>query len=155
VKRRAKADERTPAQRAAEEFELAQSELREFIRENEDFVDEVRRLVENYNAAVKRATVAIKTELQHSDRERIQFGQFGAMKKSKDFWDGRELAAIVSARQADLFLKEEIVYKVDVDKLDQLIRQGEVDRDGVYKAFHQQPPTIAMMPGCPKELGSI
>ncbi|MCK4306546.1 MAG: hypothetical protein KAY24_20050 [Candidatus Eisenbacteria sp.] len=148
-------EERTAAEQAAEQFDGAQMELREFVQDNDEFVTEVRRLVENYNAAVKRAVTALKGELKNSDRKRLQFGQFGAMKKKKDFWDGTDLAALVPAGQSDLFLTEIVTYKVDVNKLEQLIRQGEVDRDEVFKAFHEVPPTIAMVPGCPKEMGTI
>lgn len=142
----------TSAEKAAERFEEAYTELNSFMEENHEFVDELRRLIDDHNAAIKEAVTALKSDLQNSDRDKLVIGRFGAVKKRKEFWDGMELAALVPARVSQHFLTEKLSYEVNVTKLEQLIRQGEVDRDEVYKAFHQDAPTLSLMPGTPKEL---
>lgn len=144
--------EPTAAERAVDRFEEANSELTEFMEDNYEFVDELRRLIDNYNAAIKEAATAVKGDLKNSDRDRLIIGRFGAIKKRKEFWDGMELAALVPGKISQHFLKEKLSYEVNVTRLEQLIRQGEVDRDEVYKAFHQNAPTLSLMPGTPKEL---
>lgn len=140
------------AEAAVERFEEASSELRAFAEDNFEFMDELRRLIEDYNASLKEATAALKNQLKNSDRDRLVIGRFGAIKKRKEFWDGMELAGLIPARISEHFLKERVSYEVDVNKLEQMIRQGEVDRDEAFKAFHRQDPTLSLMPGAPKEL---
>jgi NurA-like 5'-3' nuclease len=147
-----KENEPTPAERAAERFEEASSELTNFMEENHEFVDELRRLIDDHNSAIQEAVTAIKNDLQNSDRDKLVIGRFGAMKRKKEYWSGMELAALVPARISEHFLTEKLSYEVNVTKLEQLIRQGEVDRDEVYKAFHQDAPTLSLMPGTPKEM---
>ena len=142
----------TQAEKAAGRFDESQLELRTFMEDNDEFVDEMRRLVENHNANLKEAMVAIKGQLKNSPDDRLVVGQFGAMKKRKERWDGTALAAMFPAKLTDLFLQEIVTYEVNVSKLEQLIRQGEVDRDEAYKALLIDQPTLSMMPGCPKEL---
>lgn len=144
--------EPTAAERASERFEESYAELQSFMDENHEFVDELRRLIDEYNACIKEATTALKNDLKNSDRDKLVIGRFGAVKKRKEFWDGMELATLVPARVSQHFLTEKLSYEVNVTRLDQMIRQGEVDRDEVYKAFHQDAPTLSLMPGTPKEL---
>jgi hypothetical protein len=142
----------TSAERAAEKFETVQAELREFMADNDEFIDELRRLIENYNASLKEASVAVKSQLKNSPEDRLVIGQFGAMKKRNEKWDGTALAAMFPARISELFLREIVTYEVNVTKLEQLIRQGEIDREEAFKALHIGNPTLSMMGGCPKEL---
>ena len=146
------AEQLTSAERASVRFEESYTELQEFMNENHEFMDELRRLIDEYNACIKEMQAALKNDLKNSDRDKLVIGRFGAVKKRKEFWDGMELAVLVPARVSQHFLKEILSYEVDVTKLEQLIRQGEVDRDEVYKAFHQDAPTLSLMPGSPKEL---
>jgi hypothetical protein len=142
----------TAAELAVQRFEDADIELKAFMEENEEFIDELRRLIEERNSCIKEAMTAVKTDLKDSDRDRLVIGRFGALKKRSEFWDGKELAVLLPARVSRHFLKEIISYEVNVSKLEQMIRQGDVDRDEAYKAFHQNPPTLSAMPGCPKEM---
>lgn len=142
----------TSAEKASERFEAAQSELREFMNDNGELIDELRRLIENYNASLKEASVAVKGQLKNSPEDRLVVGQFGAMKKRNEKWDGTALAAMFPARVSEIFLQEIVSYEVNVTKLEQLIRQGEVDQEKAYKALHIGSPTLSMMGGCPKEL---
>lgn len=144
--------EPTAAEKAAERFEEAYSELQSFMEENHDVVDELRRLIDEHNACIKEATAALKNDLKNSERDKLVIGRFGAVKRRKEFWDGMELAALIPARVSQHFLTEKLSYEVNVTKLEQIIRQGEVDRDEAYKAFHQDEPTLSLMPGTPKEL---
>lgn len=147
-----KTEKKTAATNAVQRFELASRELTEFMDENDEFIDELRRLVDENNASLKEATTAVKNELKNSDRDKLVIGRFGAIKKKKTFWDGMELAALIPGQVSQHFLKERLSYEVNVTKLEQMIRQGEVDRDEAYKAFHEKAPTLAMMPGAPKEI---
>ena len=140
------------AQRTVDIFEKAQNELHQFIEENDELIDELRRLVDEHNATLKEAQVSIKNELKRSDDDRLVIGCIGAMKKRKEFWDGTALAKLFPAILSELFLEEQVNYEVNVTKLEQLIRQGEIDRDRAYKAFQINDPTMSLMSGCPKEL---
>lgn len=140
------------AEKAVKRFEDANDEMLEFMSENDEFIDELRRLVEERNATLKEATTTVKNELKKSGKDRLVVGRFGATKKKKTYWDGTELAELVPGKMSQHFLKEILSYEVDVTKLEQLIRQGDVDRDEVYKAFHEKAPTLSMMPGAPKEI---
>ena len=144
--------EPTTAERAVQRFEDADSELKAFMEENEEFIDELRRLIEERNACVKEALSAVKSDLKASDRDKLVIGRFGALKKRSEYWDGTELAGLLPGKVTRYFLKEIISYEVNVTKLEQMIRQGDVDRDEAYKAFHQKDPTLSAMPGCPKEM---
>ena len=135
-----------------ERFEDANEELNAFMEENEEFVDELRRLIENYNVSIREAAASIKGDLKNSERDKLVIGRFGAIKKRKDRWDGTELATLLPGRISQHFLTERVSYEVNVTRLEQMIRQGEVDRDEAYRAFHQEAPTLALMPGTPKEL---
>ena len=147
-----KSSEPTTAERAVQRFEDADAELKAFMDENEEFIDELRRLIEERNACVKEALSAVKSDLKASDREKLVIGRFGALKKRSEYWDGKELAGLLPAKVTSYFLKEIVSYEVNVTKLEQMIRQGDVDRDEAYKAFHQNAPTLSAMPGCPKEM---
>jgi hypothetical protein len=140
------------AERAVEGFEEANTELQEFMDDNDDFIDELRRLVDNRNASIKSAGAAVKASLRTSDRDKLQVGRFGAQKKKKEYWDGQDLLALLPKKTSKHFLKEVKSYEVNVTKLEQMIRQGEVDRDEAFKAWHQDTPTIALLPGCPKAM---
>lgn len=143
---------KTAAQVAVNRFEEAQEELRSFMKDNDEFIDELRRLVDEHNATLKEAQVALKGELKRSDDDRLVVGQLGVQKKRKEFWDGNALASLFPAALSELFLEEHVSYEVNVTKLEQMIRHGEIDRDRAFKAFERKTPTLAMMPGCPKEL---
>lgn len=142
----------TAAELAVERFETAQEELDEFLKDNSDFADELRRLVDNYNAAIKEAATSMKSDLRDSNRNKLMIGKFGVVKRRRDYWDGLELAAIVPGMVADQFLTEVLSYEVNVGRLEQMIRQGEVDRDEVHKAYHRKDPVMSLVPGTPKEM---
>lgn len=146
-----KSDE-SMAQLAVRDFEKAQEELKGFQEENEEFTDELRRLVDNFNAACVQASKTVKAELSASDQHKLVHGQFGAQKVNRDRYDGHILASLIPEEIHKLFLSKRVDYLVDQTKLEELLRQGEVDRDLVDRSFKQDPPTIKMMPGCPKEI---
>ena len=143
---------KSPAEKAVERFEAAQGELNQFIDENEALITELRRLIDEHNAALKEAQLALKTALRFSDDDKMTMGCLGVVKKKKEVWDGMLLASSFPAKLTDYFLIEHIEYEVNVPKLEQLIRQGEIDRDKAYEAFQVKEPIISMTPGCPKEL---
>ena len=119
----------TAAEMAVQRFEEAQAELDEFMKDNSDFADELRRLADNYNAAIKEAATSMKSDLRDSDRDRLTIGPFGVVKRRRDYWDGLELAAIVPGNVSDQFLREVLSYVGDVGR-----------------------PVMSLVPGAPKEL---
>jgi len=145
-------EEPTAAEKAVDRFEESHTALLEFMEENEEFTNEFRRLVFAHNAALSEATSSMKNELKNSDRNKLIIGRFGVAKRRKEFWDGTELATLIPARVSEYFLTEKISYEVNVTKLEQIIRQGDVDRDEVYRAFHRDEPTLSLLPGAPKEI---
>jgi len=80
-----KSNKKTHAEKAVERFEAADAALTEFMEESEEYIDELRRLVEDRNAAAKSAQLAVKSELQKSRSRRLVFGAFGAIKKSREY----------------------------------------------------------------------
>ena len=144
--------EETPAERAVRKFGVAKTELREFMEENDDVIQELRRLIESYNAGIREAIHALKSQLKESDLIRLVVGEFGVMKKRREWWDGEALAASVPRDKQELFLLAKNIYEVDVSKLEQLLRQGEIDSDIARVAFHEDEPSLSLMPGSPKEM---
>jgi len=140
------------AKGAVKRFEKARDALHEFMDDNDDFMDELRSLVDDYNVSLKEATTSIKAELKNSDKKKLIIGPLGALKKRTQVWDGTELARLFPARISQHFLTEKVTYLVDEERLDQMIRQGELDRDKAFKAYSEKPPTLSLIAGCPKAL---
>lgn len=138
------------AEKAVESFKEAQRDLNQFMEENEEFMNALRMLVDEHNAALTNAQNALKNELRKSENQRLQIGRLGVLKKRSEYWDGDILHKIFPPRVNKFFLIRR--YDVDVKMLDQMMKEGEIDRDKAYEALVQREPTIAMVPGCPKAL---
>lgn len=149
--RTTKKDE-TPAERAVARYDLTQATLEEFVHEPDvrEILLELQRLVEDRNAALDAAGRAVKQQLLAGDTDKLVVGIFGAQKKTSRWYDGEYLAKTLDPEQSDQVLEEVVTYKVDVTKLDQLFRQGEIDPEVMRLARHEEAPTAAMMPGAPK-----
>ena len=145
-------DEQSPAERAVNRYQLSQEELEAFLHDPDikAAMIELNRLVEDRNAALDAAGRAVKQQLLTSDRDKLVVGSFGAQKKVSRWYDGEYLADNLPVNQSELVLEEILTYKVKVDALEQLARQGEIDNEIVRLAYHEEPPTAAMMPGAPK-----
>lgn len=152
AKKKANEEEQTAAQQAVQRFEEADSSLREFMTDNPEFMDELRSRVEDFNASIVEAANLVKAELRSSDKKRLVVGSFGAIMKRRERWDGNILAATLPAKVSQHFLKEIITYEVNVDKLEQMIRQAEVDPAEANKGLIQSKPSPTLLPGCPKGL---
>jgi hypothetical protein len=142
---------KTRAENAVTKFEKAQQDLNEFIEENPEFIEELRELVDEHNAALKEATNAVKEELKASPHKSIVIGNIGAQKKNKDHWDGNILMEILPFEISKRFITKIVQYKVDRDRLKQLIEMQEIDQDEVLQAYKKEDPIIALKAGCPKE----
>ena len=142
----------SPAERAVNRFHEAQRDLDNFLHlpEVREIMTELARLVEDYNATLDAAGRSVKQQLLMSERNKLVVGDFGAQKKVSRWYDGEFLADHLSVNQSELVLEEITTYRVKVDVLDQLARQGEVDNEVVRLAFHEDAPTASMMPGAPK-----
>jgi hypothetical protein len=145
-------NEPTVAERAVARFHEAKAALLEFLGDPElkDILLEYEQLVTNHNQELDAAMRAIKSELRGLDQDKLIIEGLGAQKKYKRYYDAEFLANTLPADQADEVLHEEIVYRVDKDRLDQLCRQGEIDNEIVDRAYHEDEQNPANMPGTPK-----
>lgn len=135
-----------------ERYETAQVALETFIREPDvkEIMVNLQQLVEDRNAALDAAQRAVKQQLLQSEQDKLVVHGFGAQKKISRWYDGDYLARELPATQADLVLEEQVVYKVKVDELQQLLRQGEIDANIIRLAYHEEAPVASLMPGAPK-----
>lgn len=92
----------------------------------------------------------MKQQLLTGDTDKLVIGIFGAQKKVSRWYDGEYLAKTLDHEQSDQVLEEVVTYKVNVNMLEQLHRQGEIDAEVMRLAKHEEAPTAAMMPGAPK-----
>jgi hypothetical protein len=139
------------AKKAAEKYQKSEEELSKFIEDPElhGIIEQFHKLVTERNQTLETAVKLIKYALSAGDEKSLELQGLGAQKKTKTWYDVEFLVNNLTAEQAMLFLTEVIVYNIDVPKLEQLVRQGEVDQNIVSKAYHQEFST-AIMPGMPK-----
>jgi hypothetical protein len=140
------------AEQAVERFNQAKEELDSFLADPEirDVMLEFQQLVTNHNNRLDEALRATKAELRSSARTRLVYGSIGAMKKFKRYYDVDYLAAKLPAEQADEILTEKVVYELHQERLDQLLRQGEIDTELVQQAYHEEEQNPSNLPGVPK-----
>lgn len=140
------------AERAVQQYERTQEALNTFLRVSEvrDFMLELQQLVDERNTALDAAHRAVKQQLLSSDQDKLVVGNIGAQKKISRWYDGDYLARELTHSQADIILEEVVTYKVKVDVLTQLLRQGEVDSEVVRLAYHEEPPVASLMSGAGK-----
>jgi hypothetical protein len=145
-------DDNTAAHRAVAKYEEAKKQLDEFLEDEtiRDLMLEYQMLIEQYNREADSAVRAVKSELQTRDSSQLVIGDIGAQKKVSRWYDATHLVNTLPAAQTDLFMKEEVVYKIDKNRLDQLLRQGEIDEQIVADAYHEDEKSPSAMPGCPK-----
>jgi len=138
-------------ERAVKKFDEADSELNEFLEENDDFASTLRRLVEERNDALKQVETALKSSLSDSDASKLHVGRFGVIKKGPTYkWDPSILKSVLDRKTFRRCTEEKITYVVNVDELEHLIELGEVRADSVSKAKVPSKQVLSMVPGCPK-----
>ena len=144
--------DKTVAERAVEGYHQASEALHDFLADAEvrDILLEMEHLIADYNRKLDTAMRAIKSELKQSDRAKLIIDGLGAQKRFKRYYDGEFLANALPADQSDEVLTERVVYDVDKDRLEQLLRQGEIDNDIVEKAYHEEEQNPSNLPGTPK-----
>jgi hypothetical protein len=142
----------TPAERAVAFYHDAKDALNEFLADKEirDILLELEDLVSDYNTKLDTAMRAIKTELGYLEQDKLIINGLGAQKKYKRYYDTEFLANSLPALQSEEFLTERVVYDLDKDRLEQLLRQGEIDNEIVEKAYHEEEANPANLPGTPK-----
>lgn len=138
--------------RAVAAFEEAKERLEGFMsdREIRDLLMEMHDLVNDYNRSLDEATRTVKNHLNSMTQRKLVVGPIGAQKKTKRWWDTEHLANSLPAEQSDLILTEKIEYQLDVNTLEQLLRQGEIDNEIVQQAYHEEDQQPSAMPGTPK-----
>ena len=137
---------------AVASFNEAKNELHAFLKDPniKDVLLEYEQLVEMYNSRLDQATRLVKAMVRHSDQNKVFIDGIGAQKKFKRYYDAEFLACTLPADQFDEFAKERIVYDLDLDRLEQLVRQGEVDGAIVEKARRVEEQNPSNLPGTPK-----
>lgn len=147
------AEEReTVAQRAVAQFHEAKEALHDFLADVEirDLLLEMSQLVTDHNMKLDAAMRAIKSELRRAETDKLVINGLGAQKKYKRYYDAEFLASALPANQSDEILTERIIYDLDTERLEQLLRQGEIDNEIVDKAYHEEEQNPANLPGTPK-----
>ena len=140
------------AQRAVRTFHDAKDALHEFLEDPEirEIMLEHEHLVKEYNQALDQAMRAIKSELRTMDQDKLIIDGLGAQKKWKRYYDADHLAKALPAEQSDLILTERVIYEVNREILEQMMRQGEIDNEIVEQAYHEEEQNPANLPGTPK-----
>ena len=142
----------TAAERAVAFYHEAKNALNEFLADKEirDVLLEMEDLVNDYNAKLDAAMRAIKSDLRHMDQDKLIINGLGAQKKYKRYYDAEFLANALPSEQSDEILTERVVYDLDKERLEQLMRQGEIDNEIVEKAYHEDEQNPANISGSPK-----
>ena len=145
-------EKETVAERAANAYQAAKEDLEGFLADEEvrDVLLELEQLVTEHNTRLDAAMRAIKSELRRLDQEKLVIEGLGAQKKYKRYYDAEFLASSLPADQSDEILTERIVDDLDKPRLEQLLRQGEIDNSIVEKAYHEDELNPAHLPGTPK-----
>lgn len=148
------ADKNKPsaAQRVVAQFNKSKDALHEFLGDASirDVLLELEQLVTDYNQKLDTAVRAVKSEARHSDQNKIFIDGIGAQKKFRRYYDSEFLANTLPAEQFEDFATERIVYELDLDRLEQLVRQGEVDGEIVAEARRIEEQNPSSLPGTPK-----
>ena len=145
-------EKESAAHRAVAAYHKAEGALQDFLADIEirDLLLEMEQLVADYNMRLDDAMRALKSELKQLDQSKLVIGELGAQKKYKRYYDTEFLANALPADQSDEVLTERVVYDLDKARLEQLLRQGEVDNEIVEKAYHEDEQNPANLPGTPK-----
>jgi len=140
------------AERAVADYRAREDELEEFMKDadNREIIEELYALVNARNGALDTAMRQLKSELQRSELDKLTIEGMGAQKKYKRFYNGELLANLLPANQSDEILTETVIYTVDKDRLETLLRQGEIDAEIVRRAYVEELQNPANMPGTPK-----
>jgi hypothetical protein len=148
----AKKNEPTAAERAVTRFNTAKDALHQFLKDEDirDVLSELEHLVEQYNQKLDDAVRLVKAMVRHSDQNKVFIDGIGAQKKFKRFYDAEFLANVLPADQFDEFATERIIYELDIDRLEQLVRQGEVDGVIVEESRRVEEQNPSSLPGTPK-----
>ena len=142
----------TLSERAVGFYNEAREKLNEFLADKEirDILLEMEDLVADHNAKLDAAMRAIKNELTTLDQDKLVVGGLGAQKRFRRYYDAEFLANALPASQSEEILTEKIVYELDKARLEQLMRQGEIDNKIVEKAYHEEEQNPVNLPGTPK-----
>ena len=146
-------DPASPAERAVARYQEAKETLDAFLSDPDirEILLEMEEHVKRHNETLDRATRAVKTQLRTSEHDKLIIGDIGAQKKFKRWYDAEFLASALPADQFESVLRsEKVVYELDVERLEQLARQGEIDNDLVQKSYHEKEQNPANLPGTPK-----
>jgi len=142
----------TPAERAVAFYNDARAALSEFLADKDirDILLELEDLVAEHNARLDDAMRTIKSELRHMDQDKLVINGLGAQKKYKRYYDADFLVNTLPAIQSEEIITEKITYILDKERLEQLMRQGEIDNEIVQKAYHEEELNPTNLPGSPK-----
>jgi len=140
------------AERAVKLFHQVEKALQEFLADTNihDILMEFEALVNRRNQTLDDAMRSIKGELRVMEQDKLVLEGLGAQKKYKRWYDTDLLASALPKEQAELVLIKKVIYDLDQPRLEQLLRQGEIDNEVVQKAYHEEEQSPAALPGTPK-----
>lgn len=141
------------AQKAAQQYQAAERELREFMEDPDilEILQQYHALIKDRNVKLTEAIQAAKSELGRSNKNKLNFEGIGVQKKAgRTEYDVDFLREHLPAEQAALVITERTVYELNVEEMLQLVRQEEIDKDIVKQAYKEQPASLAVIPGTPK-----
>lgn len=146
-------DDEPRSKKIVQKFWNAKEELDAFLNDPDvqEFLHEFSRLATGYNQTLDEALRAVKTELSASSKDRLVVEGLGAQKKTRRYYDVSFLIDNLPIAQWKEFITERIVHDLDTPKLEQLLRQGDVDDDIVRKSYHEEQ-LGASLPGTPKPI---
>jgi|WetSurMetagenome_2_1015567.scaffolds.fasta_scaffold470907_2 hypothetical protein len=140
------------AQKAVRKYKEAEEELTEYMRDPDvlDILRQFHKLVEVRNERLLSAVQSVKADLTRSEQNKLYVDGIGAQKRTKGAYNIDHLRAYLPRKQQELVITERTVYDLNTEDLNRLVRQGEIDRDIVEQAYHEESAGVASMPGTPK-----
>lgn len=147
-------DDEPRSKKIVQKFWKAKGELDTFLTDPDmqEVLQEFNRLVVDYNQTLDEALRAIKSELASSNKDKLVIEGLGAQKKARRYYDAAFLIENLPIAQWKEFITERIVHDLDTPKLEQLLRQGEVNSYIVREAYHEEQLGAASLPGTPKPI---
>lgn len=151
---------KAPAEELSEEDILTQynddfvrfdAELKDFVLNNEAFMQALRERVEARNAALERVMNELKNRLKNSPRKKLFIGDFSASARETEAWNTDKLMDIIPEEYFRKVFEPVVSYKVREEELDSLIEQKKVSESAIRKALTTKT-TIVRGQKVPKEI---
>lgn len=134
-----------------EQFQEADENLAEFIHHHSEFMEALRKHVEDRNAKLERVMNELRNRLKNSDRKSLSVGEFSVSARTAESWDVNMLQKLIPDRYFDKVFVPVVSYTVREEELDDLIVRKELSEDVISKALTTKT-TIVRGQKIPKEI---